>query len=309
MLLGQVAEVGPGLDLGQNVLSGLLNRRDLRRVLACGFEQDVRHLGAVGHAIVREVLAVVLPQGRLINLDLRANAVRIDQHVADPALLRRLVALGALLEEGIERRRRDLDRLQELAGIENYILDLRLGIALDELFMHLRWSYHHAVRDHVPHLIEQQLLPELRLELPHRQALRPELILVGVHADELAVVIKPRNSLKGLEQLLLGDFDPQLPGLLDHRPVNDHLIENALGDTRHELRLVGQRRIAQPGVDALPQVLRRDVGAIDRGQHVSLHLGRVAAAQRGQRDHHAQGHNKQECGQDPFVDDAAALGE
>ena len=307
MLLGQCGEVGAGLDLGQNVLSGLLNRRDLRRILAGGLEQDVRHLDAVGHPIVREVPAIVLLQGRLINLDLRANAVRIDQHVADAALGRRLVALGVLLEEGIERRRRDLDRLQEPAGIENHVLDLRLGIALDELFVHLRWSYHHAVCDHAPHFIEQQFLPELRLELPHRQTLRLESVLVGVHTDKLAVLIKPRNSLKGLEHLLRGDFESQFLGLLDHRTLEDHLIERALGDTRHELGPVGRWHIAQLGVDALPQVLRRDARAIHRGQHVSLRLGRVAAAQRGQRDHHAHGHNRQECGQDPFVDGAAAL--
>ena len=103
-----------------------------------GLEQDVLHAHAVRNPVIAQIARVVLAQIGVVDLDFGFDVVGIDHDVADLTLLGDLVMRGILLEEGGESVGLDVNVLDVLAGIEDHVIDLGLGVAQAKLFVDFR---------------------------------------------------------------------------------------------------------------------------------------------------------------------------
>ena len=147
--------------MSQDAAGGLLNRRDLRRILAGGLEQDVGHFNSVRHAVIAQVLVVIMAQVLIRHMNHRANAVGVDQHVTDAALLGQFVAFRNLLEKSLERLGRHRHRLDELRGVKDGVADSGLLVPAEKLRVDCLRRQRDAVRNNVLKLLDQKLLTEL----------------------------------------------------------------------------------------------------------------------------------------------------
>ena len=228
----------------------------------------------------------------LADLDRLSGALRFDDRVADPALLRHAIVGDVRLEERagglVGQQTRDFGlqpgrahheevELHSLVGTLIGLFDLPIGDA-------------DAVADQLDELLREDLFRDLALELLERVVVGSQHLLVAVRSDEDTVLLERRELHDAFLHLAIADGEPLVPGRRQDQTLLDELLEHDLFELNLLQKIVRKLTAADLLVvrglllQRLLVLADADGFSIDAGNHVGRPADQGGDVEGNERD-------------------------
>ena len=293
VLPGQFGEVRPPASLPQDVLE-LLARRLLfvRRGALRRGDEDLAELHRLPPAEPPVAVYIVVgPDVVVGNRDAGGKVFHAVRRVPRLDLERFPQERAIAVVVGLDLVVADLDPLGEVIGLEPDELQRDLLVVHPVALFDLGGRYGDGVLDQVLKLLDGQPLALAGLELPGRQPLLPERLLVDVPVEP-ASGLERGVARDAFRQLVIGDLQPQVVCRLQQQPLLDQLLQQLAPEIQ---RLDVGGREPPPGQLPVglkhPVVLPFELGV---GDFLPVHLGDgdhpLLASLRANPDHDERQH-------------------